>query len=31
MDRLFAYSPACSTLRPYAERFLGSKALVERY
>ena len=31
LDRLFAYSPACSSLRPYAERFLGSKALVEKY
>jgi hypothetical protein len=31
MDRMFAFSPACSTLRPYAERTLGSKALVERY
>ena len=31
MDRLFAYSPACSSLRPFAERFLGSKALVEKY
>lgn len=31
LDKLFAYSPACSSLRPIAERFLGSKALVERY
>jgi hypothetical protein len=31
LDRLFAYSPACAALRPMAERFLGSKALVERY
>jgi hypothetical protein len=31
MDPMFAYSPACSQLRPYAERTLGSKALVERY
>jgi hypothetical protein len=31
LDRLFAFSPACSSLRPYAERFLGSKALVEKY
>ncbi len=31
MDRMFAFSPACSTLRPYAERTLGSKVLVERY
>ncbi len=31
LDRLFAYSPACSSLRPLAERFLGSKALVEKY
>ena len=30
-DPMFAYSPACSSLRPYAERFLGSKALVEKY
>jgi hypothetical protein len=31
LDRLFAFSPACSSLRPVAERFLGSKALVEKY
>jgi hypothetical protein len=31
LDRNSAYSPACSVLRPYAERFLGEKALVERY
>ena len=31
LDRLSAFSPACATLRPYAERFLGSKALVEKY
>jgi hypothetical protein len=31
LDRMFAYSPACSSLRPFAERFLGSKALVEKY
>ncbi len=31
LDRDFAFSPACSTLRPVAERFLGSKALVEKY
>ncbi len=31
LDRDSAYSPACSALRPYAERFLGSAALVERY
>ena len=31
LDRMFAYSPACSSLRPLAERFLGSKALIERY
>jgi hypothetical protein len=31
LDRMFAFSPACSTLRPLAERFLGSKALVEKY
>ena len=31
LDRLFAYSPACSSLRPYAERSLGSAALVEKY
>ncbi len=31
LDRLFAFSPACSTLRPFAERFLGSAALVEKY
>ncbi len=31
LDRNFAYSPACSVLRPYAERFLGDKVLVERY
>ncbi len=30
-DRNSAYSPACSALRPYAERFLGNAALVERY
>ena len=30
MDRLFAFSPACSQLRPYAERTLGA-AVVERY
>jgi hypothetical protein len=26
LDRNFAYSPACSVLRPFAERFLGDKA-----
>jgi hypothetical protein len=26
LDRNSAYSPACSALRPYAERFLGDKA-----
>lgn len=31
LDRMFAFSPACNSLRPYAERSLGSKALVERY
>ena len=31
LDRNFAFSPACSSLRPMAERFLGSKALVEKY
>ena len=31
LDRMFAFSPACSSLRPFAERSLGSKALVERY
>jgi hypothetical protein len=31
LDRLFAYSPACSSLRPVAERTLGSAALVEKY
>lgn len=31
LDRLFAFSPACSTLRPFAERSLGSAALVEKY
>ena len=31
LDRMFAFSPACSSLRPFAERFLGSKALVEKY
>jgi hypothetical protein len=31
LDRNSAYSPACSVLRPYAERFLGEKALVEKY
>jgi hypothetical protein len=31
LDRNSAYSPACSVLRPYAERFLGPKVLVERY
>ena len=31
LDREFAFSPACSSLRPFAERSLGSKALVEKY
>jgi hypothetical protein len=31
LDRLFAFSPACSSLRPVAERFLGSRTLVEKY
>jgi hypothetical protein len=31
LDRNSAYAPACSVLRPYAERFLGEPALVERY
>jgi hypothetical protein len=31
LDRNFAFSPACSSLRPIAERFFGSKALVEKY
>jgi len=31
LDRDSAYSPACSALRPFAERFLGPKVLVERY
>jgi hypothetical protein len=31
LDRNSAYSPACSVLRPYAERFLGEKVLVEKY
>lgn len=31
LDRMFAFSPACSSLRPLAERFLGSPALVEKY
>ncbi len=31
VDRNVAYAPACSVLRPFAERFLGAKVLVERY
>jgi hypothetical protein len=31
LDRNFAYAPACSALRPYVTRFLGEKALSERY
>jgi hypothetical protein len=31
LDRNNAFSPACSSLRPAAERFFGSKALVEKY
>jgi hypothetical protein len=31
LDRSFSFSPACNTLRPFAERFLGSPALVEKY
>ena len=30
MDPMFAFAPACSQLRPYAERTLGA-AVVERY
>jgi hypothetical protein len=31
LDRNFAYAPACRVLRPFAERSLGERALVERY
>ncbi len=31
LDRNSAFAPACSSLRPVAERFLGAKALVEKY
>jgi hypothetical protein len=31
LDRNLAYAPACSALRPYVTRFLGDKALSERY
>lgn len=31
LDRNNAYAPACSVLRPFAQRFLGQKVLVERY
>jgi hypothetical protein len=31
LDRNLAYAPACSALRPYVTRFLGEKALSERY
>ena len=31
LDRDDAYNPACSVLRPFAQRFLGQKVLVERY
>ena len=31
VDRDNAYNPACSVLRPFAQRFLGEKVLVERY
>ena len=31
LDRNLAYAPACSSLRPFAERFLGEAALRERY
>ncbi len=31
LNQELAFAPACSTLRPVAERFLGSKALVEKY
>jgi hypothetical protein len=31
LDHNFAYAPACSALRPYVTRFLGEKALSERY
>jgi hypothetical protein len=30
-DRNFAYSPACSALRPYAEQFLGDDAQIKGY
>ena len=31
LDRNFADAPACSALRPFAQRFLGEKVLIERY
>jgi hypothetical protein len=31
LDRNLAYAPSCSALRPYLTRFLGEKALSERY
>ena len=30
-DRNFAYAPACSVLRPFAERYLGESVLHARY
>ena len=31
LDRNLAYAPACSSLRPFAQRYLGEKALRARY
>ena len=31
VDRNLAYAPGCSALRPYVTRYLGEKALSERY
>lgn len=31
LDRDLAYAPACGALRPFAERYLGEKALRARY
>ena len=31
LDRDLAYAPACSSLRPFAQRYLGEKALRARY
>ena len=30
-DRDFAYAPACSALRPFAQRYLNQKPLIVRY